>query len=100
MPPDDGSGEAVCREPVALFHGLLHRAQPRKEPALVVLGHLGLAPFGWLEVGVAQHQGLREGQRGIAHVQPVEVGGEVCLLRLHGQARPGVQGAQVFADGG
>jgi len=95
-----GSGEAVCREPVAPFHGLLHGAQPRKEPALVVLGDLGLAPFGWLEVRIAQHQGLREGQRGIAHVQPVEVGRKARLLRLHGQARPGVQGGQVFADGG
>ncbi|MNF04975.1 hypothetical protein D3C80_2046050 [compost metagenome] len=52
-------------------------AQAAEEPAGVVLDHLRLAALLRLEASVAQQQGLREGQGGLAEVQPVQPSAEV-----------------------
>ena len=68
-----GCGEAAGAEKFLLLQGGVHGFQPGKEPAAVVLRDLGLFARLGFEVGIAQHQGLRKGQRGFAHVQPVQV---------------------------
>jgi len=94
-----GRGEAAGAEEflLLLLQGGIHRFQPGEEPAAVVLRDLGLFAVLGLEVGVAQHQGLREGERGFAHVQPVQVGAMGRVCRRHIQLAGTVPCREVLA---
>ena len=64
---------------VGVLQRPIHGPQPRQEPLGVVVGHhLGLAG---LEAAVAQHQRLREGQRRLAEMQPVQPGAIGRIVR-------------------
>ena len=76
------SGEAVGAEELRLLEQGVQRAQPRQEPAGVVLDDLLLLALGGLVAPVTQDQGLGKRQRRLAEMQEVEVGAERVLARL------------------
>ena len=65
---DVGGGEPVGAERFRFAGCGLYRAQPAEKPFGVVADDLRIAPFFRLKLAVAQHQGLREGQRRIAEL--------------------------------
>jgi hypothetical protein len=97
---DIGRSEAAGAEEIVRLQGRIHRAQPREEPAGVVGGHLRRQAIRRLHVGVAQHQRLREGERGVAHVQPVQVRAISRVGHRNVEVAGAVARGQVLADGG
>ena len=100
--PDDGdigNREAPGAEIVARFQRGLQHPQPGEEPDPVILHDLRHLPFLRLQVAVAEYQRLREGQRRVAAVQPVEPEGVVRLVRRDPERRRAVAVHEVVADG-
>ena len=85
---DVGHGEAFAAEPFARADRGGDGAKARAEPARVILRHLRLAPLGRLETGIAEVDRLREGERGLPEMQPVQIG---AVFGLDGIEREGVR---------
>lgn len=97
----EGDGDVGHREPVfqkvipSVREAGLGQPQPGEEPCRVILHDLRLPPLFRLEPPVAQDERLREGQRGIRVVQPVEIGAVFRVPGGHGESAAAVAHREV-----
>ena len=94
-----GSGKPLGTQEFSSRQCRVNRTQPCQKPAFIVLCYLWLKASFSLHVTVAQHQGLRKGQRRIAHMQAIEVGAIARLMRRHVQCACAKAVRKVLTDG-
>ena len=95
---DVGNGKTPGDQVVAVLKKRVQAAQPGQEPLRVVLSH-GALLRRRLEGRVAQVDGLREGQRRVRLLQPVQVVAVLPVRGLEAQTIVGIAVDQVLADG-